>query len=151
MSRIKVFLDTNVLLDVLAEDDRPQKAASLAIFHAIRSSRIEAVLTTQSIIDASYILHKQNKDADYYGRVLRMYQFINIDYLNSFDVRDACLHPTGDFEDDALYARAVDTCCDVFVTNDRKLRERRSSNEDQILFLSPEEFINKITTHSSVM
>lgn len=49
--KYRVFLDTSVLLDVLCTPDRPSAASSRLIF--------EGFLTTQSILDAFYILSRQ--------------------------------------------------------------------------------------------
>lgn len=57
--KYRVFLDTNVLLDVLCTPDRPSAASSRLIFEAIRTGIFEGFLTTQSILDAFYILSRQ--------------------------------------------------------------------------------------------
>ena len=148
--RIKAFIDTNVLLDYIL-GYRPSSPAAQSIFSLVKEHSIEAVITSQSLIDASFFVAKDPKGdmAGFIECVRIINDYFNTEQIDSFDILWACRHYSGNFEDDALYARAVDTCCDVFVTNDRKLRERRSGNEDQILFLSPEEFIDKITIRTA--
>ena len=55
----RVFLDTNIILDVLSSDNRNHREASRKIFQAMRNEDFEGFITTQSIIDAQYILSKE--------------------------------------------------------------------------------------------
>lgn len=141
--KIKVFLDTNVLLDVL-QQGRPFTASSQVILQAIWDRKIEAVLTTQSVVDSAYITGKEGLQQTFFNMVNRCCDYINMDYINTFDIRLACRNYSGDFEDDVLYFRALDACCDVFVTSDVKLRNRYSGKHELLQFMSPEEFVSKI-------
>ena len=38
----------------------------------------------------------------------------------------------------------LDTCCDVFVTSDKKLRRRYEGKYELLQFMSPEEFVCKL-------
>ena len=146
MARVKIFLDTNVLLDVL-EGDRPSTAYSNLVFQAIRDRLLEGVLTTQSVVDASYIASKR-KDSDFNAfckYTLQLMHYMNIESLDAFDLKDALLHPTEDFEDDVQYSRAVDSACDIFVTSDRRFR-RRSPDHSGMLVYTPEELVQKMKT-----
>ena len=141
--KIKVFLDTNVLLDVL-QQGRPSTASSQVILQAIWDGKIEAVLTTQSIVDSAYIIGKEGVQQAFFNMVNRCCDYINMDHINSFDIRQVCRDYSGDFEDDALYFRALDTCCDVFVSSDVKLRSRYNGKHEHLQFMSPEEFVSKM-------
>lgn len=142
--KFKAFLDTNVLLDVLCGAPRPSAAASLLIFQAVRSGLMEAVITTQSIVDASYILsHGNHFDAALFRKaILSMMNYMNIRYIDVFDLQDASIHPSSDFEDDVQLAHAEAEGCDAMITSDRKLRQR--SNDTGMLFLTPEAFVARL-------
>ena len=145
MVRVKVFLDTNVLLDVL-EGDRPSTVYSNLVFEAVRERLLEGVLTTQSIVDASYIASKR-EDSDFNAfcrHILLLMHYMNIESLDAFDLRDAFLHPTGDFEDDVQYSRALASDCDIFVSSDRGFK-RRSPDDSGMLVYTPEELVQKMT------
>ena len=103
---------------------------------------------TQSIVDASYALRKEGKEAveSFRKAVLSFYNYINEDYVSSFDIEYACTHSSGDFEDDTLYARAKDTACDAIVTNDQKFRKRYEGEDRHIRFFTPEELVRELTT-----
>ena len=57
---MKVFLDTNVLLDMLISS-RADHLCSLRLLKLIRDRKISGVLTTQSIIDAAYVQTQRRK------------------------------------------------------------------------------------------
>ena len=143
--KIKAFLDTNVLLDLFLEG-RKSTPASNAIVQAVFDGNIEAVITTQSLLDAYYVYHDaQNGQWELFSNLVnKVLNYANVDPLETFDLRWASQHFSGDFEDDAQLSKALDTCCDVFVTNDRKLRERQSGKHELLLFMSPEEFLTKM-------
>lgn len=140
--KYKVFLDTNVLLDVLCPDNRPSSGASRIIFQAVYTGLMEAVITTQSILDAAYILSCVNDhfDKEAFGRcVLSMMDFMTIDSIHIFDIRDAIFRPGRDLEDDAQAEHAQAEGCDAIITSDRDFRRRNDSSG--ILYFSPEEFV----------
>lgn len=57
--KIKIFLDTNILMDVLMED-RPLTAVSNKVFQTVLSNKTEGVLVAQSFVDASYMYLRKN-------------------------------------------------------------------------------------------
>lgn len=143
-NKIKVLLDTNVLIDILCEYDRFSTPASALVVQAIRDGQLEGVFTTQSIVDASYILSRMPgfSDGTFRKGILQIMNFINTEYLHYFDVRDAILQPGRDFEDDVHYAHAVAEGCDMIITSDAEFRKARNSVELPVL--SPEEFVERI-------
>lgn len=142
-NKIKVLLDTNILIDILCEHDRISAPASAVIIQAIRDGRLEGVLTTQSIVDTSYILSRMPDFSPglFREKILHLMSFVNIESLHCLDVRDAVLQPGRDFEDDVHYAHALAEGCDMIITSDAGFRKNRNSEELPIL--SPEEFVEK--------
>ena len=143
-NRIKVLLDTNILIDILCGYDRLSAPASAIIIQAIRDGRLEGVLTTQSIVDASYILSRMPDFSPglFREKILHIMSFINVEALHCLDVRDAVLQPGRDFEDDVHYAHAMAEGSDMIITSDAGFRKNRDSEELPVL--SPEEFVEKI-------
>ena len=137
----KVFIDTNVLMDVLL-GNRPSSDASGIIFRAIKEGRLEGVITTQSLVDAAYCLEK--KGLRFQDSFLKLFDFLNVETLDVFDLRHACIQNSCDFEDDAQYSKAEEVCCDFFVTNDRKFRRRYEAEEESIRFYTPEEMVREM-------
>ncbi len=141
--KVKAYLDTNVLMDVLQEG-RPASACSRMILQAVLDRKIEAVLSSQSVVDASYIAQKAGIRQDFFNTVDKCCDYLNMDQISTSDLRWACQNYSGDFEDDVQLSRALDTCCDVFVTNDRQFRARQEGKHKLLRFMSPEEFVSKM-------
>lgn len=55
---MKVFLDTNILLDVL-DASRPFHASSRRIFASVENLPLELVLTGLSLVNTEYVLRRQ--------------------------------------------------------------------------------------------
>ena len=145
--RPKVFIDTNVLIDVLCQDRKSCKVSN-KIFQAIKAGLLEGALTPQSAVDASYVNRKDKRllDKDFRSYIHTLSQYVNIEMVDMFNLRDACtLYNSGDFEDDVLYACAKASCCDIIVTNDHNFKERHQNTDPHIRFMTPEELVEEMT------
>ena len=143
--KFRAFLDTNVLLDVLSTSERPSSEASEQVFEAIRSGIFEGFITTQSIIDAAYILSRQHSrfDREAFGQcILSMMNYLNINAIHPFDIRDAVFHGKGDLEDNALFAHAEAEGCDAVITSDRKFRLQKETSG--MPFYTPDAFAARL-------
>lgn len=143
--KYRAFLDTNVLVDVLCASPRPSAEASRLIFEAVRSGIFEGFITTQSILDAAYILSRLGApyDRDRFGQsILKMCNYLNVESIHIFDIRDAILRADGDLEDDALFAHADALGCDAVITSDRDFRSRDAGSGPE--FFTPESFVARL-------
>ena len=138
---IRIFLDTNILVDIFCEGYRPSYEASSKILQLIRTPDAEGFITTQSIIDAEYIFGRQpGYSIDRFREVLlTLLEFINVEYIDSFDIREAINIGGKDFEDDALFAHAESKGVDVIVTSDRRFISSHPATD--MLVMTPEEFM----------
>lgn len=146
--KFRAFLDTNVLLDVLCTPKRPSAEASETIFQAIRTGIFEGFITTQSLVDAAYILSRLSGrfDREAFGQcVLSMTNYLNINAINVFDIRNAIIRSDGDLEDDAQFAHAEDLGCDAIITSDRTFRQRKDGSGPQLF--TPESFVARLRGH----
>lgn len=144
-SKFRAFLDTNVLLDVLCTPKRPSAEASATIFQAIRSGILEGFITTQSIIDAAYIISRLSDrfDRDAFGGcILAMMNYLNINTIHILEIRDAILRGDGDLEDDSQFAHADALGCDAIITSDKSFRRRETDSGPQ--FFNPESFVARL-------
>ena len=144
MLRVKVFLDTNILIDMLSSQRRPFSDASDRIFQAIRDGRLEGVISIQSIVDASYILQRDNGSLQLFReKILQIQNYVNLEPLDYSDLHEALLSSQSDFEDELQYSHAYGIGCDYFITADRKLQNTHKNTGMQIC--TPEEFIQIMT------
>ena len=140
MLSIKVFLDTNVLIDVLSSEKRHSTEYSDRIFLELRNNRIEGVITVQSIVDASYIFRHDNASLDLFrDRILQIRNYVNLESLDYSDLQDALISGQSDFEDELQCYHADSAGCDFFITSDRKLKNRHTKTG--MRFCTPEEFV----------
>ena len=147
-NKYRAFLDTNVLVDVLCSTPRPSAEASRLIFEAVHSGVFEGFVSTQSILDAAYILSRLCSpfSRDGFGRsILKMSNYLNIESIHIFDIRDAILRADGDLEDDSQFAHAEALGCDAVITSDRRFRNRNSGSGPQ--FFTPESFVARLRGH----
>ena len=140
--RTKVFLDTNVLIDVFLQD-RAYSHSSKIILQAIREHLLEGVITVQSLVDANYVLSKNGMVSQeaFFREVRHLRSFVNVEDLGIFDVEEAISHPTGDFEDDLQFARARYGFCDYIITGARQFQQRYQNHPSGITICTPEEFV----------
>ena len=143
MLTIKVFLDTNVLIDVLSIAERPATEYSSRIFQEIRNFKLEGVMTVQSVVDAAYVFRKDpGTQRLFRDRILQIRNYVNLEPLNAFDLQDALLSGEPDFEDALQVYHAYNAGCDYFITSDRVLSSRSPVSGMQ--FCTPEAFVRKM-------
>ena len=138
---MRIFLDTNVLLDLLAHE-RPAAAQSLTAVQVIKRCRFEPYVTTQSIIDARYTarrFHKSKEDIDTFTDWLL--NNVNVRHIDCFSLRLALQGGHPDFEDSAQLACAEEEECDVFLTSDEGILARSVS---PMLVMTPAQFIDRM-------
>ena len=142
---LKVYLDTNVLLDIISTIERPSVKASLIIYEAVRNDKMEAVLSTQSILDAAYILSKEDGYTSelFTRQILYLLNHLNVRSIDSAHLREALILPSGDLENNAQYALADSEGCDILVTSDRSFRRDRTSTSLPVF--TPEELVARMT------
>jgi predicted nucleic acid-binding protein len=140
---MKVFLDTNVLLDVLIPG-RPQESASRIIFSQIRKGRMEAELSTQSIIDASYVCSRAEGFSleRFRSAMLALLGYVNVNGINYFELRDALLSGRRDIEDAAQASHASRSNCHVILSADKSFR--LPDGDPSIPVMTPAEFVERM-------
>ena len=144
-TRTRVFLDTNIILDVLSSGTRLHREASRKIIQAVCNGEMEAFITTQSILDTQYVLSKEGSFSfsKFSQVMLFIMSFVNVIQIDGLSIREALKNPTGDFEDDAQFIQADSEGFDVIVTSDRRFLARQEDNGP--LLLSPEGLIARMS------
>jgi predicted nucleic acid-binding protein len=141
--KVRVALDTNVLIDLLLEG-RPGKEAAQQIVSAAQSGAIEAQVSTQSIIDAAYTCRKQGANIEAFREAIRkMRTIVKISAIDWIDLAWALAHDSGDFEDDMQYASAYNSVCDYFITRDKALQQLNDPYIPMTV-ITPKEFVKKM-------
>ena len=136
---MRIFLDTNVLLDFV-QDGRPNNNAAKYLFQILRSSGQEPFITTQSILDMYFIASKTDR-----VKALRFIDYLlsifNVRPIESYCLRSALESGNHDFEDSAQLACAEDEECDVFLTSDEGILRRDITS---MLVMTPGQFLDRL-------
>lgn len=116
---MKVFLDTNILLDVL-DASRPFHSSSTKIFEAVDSHPLELVLTGLSLVNTEYVLRRQGvpkaKLRSFLGTLCTLCSTASTDLAQ---IEGALSADWPDFEDAVQYHAALaHGRVQVIVTND---------------------------------
>ena len=132
---MKVFLDTNILLDVLL-DRKPFSEPSSKVWRLAECGRLEAVISAISFNNVFYIVRKYaGKEA-----VQRTVEVMNVNFsvfpLTQDIIGRAIAAKLPDFEDSIQFFSAVSCGAEYIVT-----RNARDFPQDSIPVLSPASFL----------
>ena len=130
----RVFLDTNILLDLVQRRQHLNEAAT--ILQYAYEGKIEVAASALSFANIAYILRKLPQEL-FYQLMSRLSEDISMLPLTPTDMRNAIGHPVKDFEDMLQYQCALAAGCDVIVTNNKKDFHEFC----RIPFLTAEEFL----------
>ena len=139
-----VFLDTNVLLDVLGKR-HPHYAAAATVWSMVERKAIRGIVSAISFNNIYYIVRKLagKKAAAESLRLLR--DTFEVAAADAQIINQAMDSKADDFEDAVQYLSAVQARCDFLLT-----RDAGGFPGDAITVVSPEEFLGIIQQQESV-
>jgi predicted nucleic acid-binding protein len=135
---MKLFWDTNVMLDFLGERD-PFYISAAKIATLADKREVEIIASALSYATISYLLTKyegleKTKDK------LRKFKVISeICELDGVLIEKGLNSEFSDFEDSLQYFSALRTNCDIIIT-----RNGKDFKKSQIPIMTPDEFLNSI-------
>lgn len=117
---MKVFIDTNILIDFLAARE-PFAEEAMALFQLADNDEIELMLSDLTIINTIYILRRMHYGlSEIYDSLDYIRPLLTITSMGA-TVVDRCLqHRSDDFEDEMQYFSAVDANADYIITRNKK-------------------------------
>lgn len=137
---VKVFVDTNVLLDYMIPD-REKHDVVVNLFSLILTAKIEAAFSTQSLLDAVYIGHRlSGLPKGFRETLIHLINRTNVSYIDTWDMETALRDNHPDIEDNAQISFAYNQGCDVIVTSDKKFLSREVPRPMKVM--TPEDFVN---------
>lgn len=132
---MKIFVDTNVLLDIFMKDRREElKNTSLFSVNKI-IKEMEGCVSTLTIPNISYIMRKETKEdrCKVIKYIMNKFEVIN---LNKEILIEAMETDFKDYEDSIQYVSAKKSNCEAIVTRNKKDFETSTIN-----VFTPEEFL----------
>lgn len=113
-----VFLDTNVVLDIL-DDTRPFAKEGLLIFQAAEERQFRIVLTSQSAVDSAYIM--RGYPLEQFKKSLKKIVNVCVIFpITDMEILRALKSGCPDFEDALQIACAESHTVNILVTNNKK-------------------------------
>ena len=137
---IKVLVDTNVLIDLLAKRES-HYGNSLQIFSLADTKKIEVFISTLCIANTHYMLNDVMKDKEARAVIRKFKVLVNSHSLTD-KIVDLALNDVTfkDFEDGIQYYTALDTKCKAIIT-----RNTRDFKNSKIPVLRPIEFLSQFS------
>jgi predicted nucleic acid-binding protein len=132
----RAFIDTNILIDLIA-DRKPFSKYAIAIFQRAEQKEIELFTSSHAIATTHYVLKKYIDDKKLREVLLNLMDYISIIAINADILKKGFRSNHNDFEDaiQILCASSVDKV-DCIVT--RNIKDFKKS---EIKVLSPDEFV----------
>ena len=117
---MKVFLDTNILIDFLAARQTFAEDA-VALFQLADDGEIELMVSDLTIINTIYVLRRMHYNlSEIYDAMDDIRPLLTIVSMGAYVV-DRCLqHRSDDFEDEMQYLSAVEANADYIITRNKK-------------------------------
>lgn len=131
---MRIFIDTNVLIDLLCEREGYEQAGHILAL----SDNPQCVLYTSvlSIANLAYILRKALKGKALYQSLNKLSNRLNISPMTQESFERALSLEASDFEDALQYYSALQADCEVIVT-----RNKKDFKFSEIAVCSPDEFL----------
>jgi predicted nucleic acid-binding protein len=131
----KLFLDTNIILDLLA-NRMPFYTEAAELFSLADKKEIKLSISSLCLADTHYILSKQNPDLEV-RKILRKFKvLVNVLPLDN-KIADLALNSEfRDFEDAIQYYTAIENDQDIIIT-----RNQHDFRDSKIPIMTAGEFI----------
>jgi len=120
MGSLRLFVDTNIIIDVLA-DRRPYANAAYVLFREAKLKNWTLFTSSNSILTTFYILEKQLNSKEANRAILTILNRMEIQDLSKADLLQALKSKTQDLEDASQFecAKKIGRI-DYFITRDKK-------------------------------
>lgn len=135
----KIFVDTNILIDLIA-DRKPFSKFAIEIFNKAESKEIELFASSHSLVTTHYLLKKYIAEKELREILYNLSEYIQIIPVDSSIIKKGLKSKYKDFEDavQMISAYSIDKM-DCIVT--RNIKDFRDA---EIPVLSPDELVKKI-------
>lgn len=134
---MKVFLDTNVILDFY-DSNRGHYMPTAIVFDLAIKGEIQLAVCAQSFITAFYLLRKAYDKDELYRSMKSLFKLCQITSVDEQIIERALLREGYDFEDTVQYFSSKTIDADIILTRDSK-----GFNEYDIRHITAEEFLNE--------
>lgn len=132
---MKVFVDTNVVVDFLGKRD-PYFNDAAIIFEMGKQRKIDVIVSSLTIVNCAYILRKQFSNEVTLAKIGDFCQMLELSSIDRSVILNALSLQPSDFEDAIQYVSAKSFAPDIIITRDKKGFE-----EYDLPVMTPVEFV----------
>lgn len=139
---MRAYLDTNILLDVMKES-RENHVDSAAILKLAKQGYIDAVISSQSILDAYYIYSIAEKRPleEFKSFLKRLLSVATVATITKNNLQAAISSSNTDFEDASQIDCASVSACDFIISSDKRMKR-----DSTLTVYTPKEFCDRVFT-----
>ena len=131
----RIFIDTNVIIDVLMQRDG--YLSSARVLALARNEDITLYVSVLTMANLAYILRKSLKGDSFYAEMRKLSCLVNVADTTNNHFLSALDLQAKDFEDALQYYCAISNECDIIVT-----RNKKDFAFSSISVLTPEELLH---------
>jgi predicted nucleic acid-binding protein len=135
----KVFLDTNIILDIL-DDKRPFHSPAVELYRLLKTGEPDAYISESILTTTDYILQKSVGKSIRISLLSQLLDFLQVLPCTTKTCQKAIRSNFTDLEDAILYQIALENDVDFFITNDNKALKKLSL--PALPVISSKEFLN---------
>ena len=141
---MKIFLDTNVLLDWLLDRQDTFANEATAIIEAAENNLIEAYISAGTVYTIAYVLEKSGKKGEALRSAMtRLLNLLNVKATDTQPYLAACLRNMKDLEDAFQYEIALyGLKMDYFVT--ANLKDFATQDQKELPVVTPAQMLDYI-------
>ncbi len=115
---MKLFLDTNIVIDFCVERV-PFYEAAAGIIELAKRSEVTLAVSSLTIVNTAYVLRKVLGWEAVYPKLLQLMELIAVSPVDDYVVRMSVSSGRKDFEDSIQYYSALKSGSDLIVTRDK--------------------------------
>jgi predicted nucleic acid-binding protein len=133
---MKVFLDTNVIIDYF-DCRREHYLPATILFDLAMKGQLELIVCAQSFITAFYVLGKSYPKEELYKNMRSLYKLCGVSPIDAEIIEKALDLESVDFEDTVQYLSSTIADADIIIT-----RDERGFKDFPIQHISAEQFLD---------
>lgn len=134
---MKLFLDTNVVVDIYAQRD-PFFSSAWKIIELAERGLVDIVVSSLTIINLAYILRKGYDKDIVIAKMRHLVKLCKISKIDGDIIIDAINRQSYDFEDCVQYLSSVSKKADCIITRDKK-----GFSDLGVVYMTADEFLEK--------
>lgn len=133
---MKIFLDTNILLDFVTEREGVEEACD--ILQLGEEGKVNLLTSYLTMANTAYVARRGRSREELYAVLSELTEMIQVLSMDELQLKQAIAQPVSDFEDMLQYVCAITHRCDVIIT-----RNKKDFYFSQIPVYSPNEFLSR--------